>query len=173
MRLPIFNKTYCILNNTILLFNEKDYLVRSDRGLQATMECFVTEIFFDTTNPEARDFVWKKCKENNLDKGVTLFWLDEAGPEYTAADFDIYRYYEGSALECANVYPAMLIAPVTEAGVVAKSVYLPAGTKWTEVESNTAYEGGQTVTVKAPLELIPVFVKDGAEVIKYFTADNN
>lgn len=85
---------------------EKDLLVRSTRGLQATMECFGTEVFFDTTNPEARKYVWNKCRENYLEKGVTLFWLDEAEPEYTAADFDIYRYYEGSALECANVYPA-------------------------------------------------------------------
>ncbi|MGN6712745.1 glycoside hydrolase family 31 protein [Anaerocolumna jejuensis] len=342
---------------------EKDLLVRADRGLQATMECFGTEVFFDATNPEARKFIWDKCKENYLDKGVTLFWLDEAEPEYTAADFDIYRYYQGSALECANIYPAMyakafydgmreegvenpinlircawagsqrfgalawsgdvpstfaqlknqmtaglnmglagitwwtadiggfhggnihdpkfhellirwfqfgtfcpvmrlhgdrdphdqkplgtkgggmcasgafneiwsytpkaeevmtkyiqlrerlkpyiteamkeahekgtpvikplfydfsqddkawltgdcylfghdlLVAPVTEAGAVTKSVYLPMGTDWIEAVSGKAYEGGQTITVDAPLETIPVFARKGSEVIQYF-----
>lgn len=342
---------------------EKDLLVRADRGLQATMECFGTEVFFDATNPEARKFIWNKCKENYLDKGVTLFWLDEAEPEYTAADFDIYRYYQGSALECANIYPAMyakafydgmreegvenpinlircawagsqlfgalawsgdvpstfaqlknqmtaglnmglagitwwtadiggfhggnihdpkfhellirwfqfgtfcpvmrlhgdrdphdqkplgtkgggmcasgasneiwsytpkaeevmtkyiqlrerlkpyiteamkeahekgtpvikplfydfsqddkawltgdcylfghdlLVAPVTEAGAVTKSVYLPLGADWIEAESGKAYEGGQTITVDAPLETIPVFARKGSEVIQYY-----
>lgn len=344
---------------------EKDLLVRSTRGLQATMECFGTETFFDATNPEARTFLWNKCKENYLDKGVTLFWLDEAEPEYTAADFDIYRYYEGSALECANIYPAMyakafydgmkeegienpinlircawagsqrygalawsgdvpstftqlrnqmtaglnmglagitwwtadiggfhggnindpkfhellirwfqfgafcpvmrlhgdrdphnqkplgskgggmcstgapneiwsytpqvegvmtkyillrerlkpyiteameeahekgtpvikplfydfpadknawltsdcylfghdlLVAPVMEAGTVTREVYLPAGGSWIEVETGKCYEGGQTVTAHAPLEMIPVFAKEGTKALEYFSS---
>lgn len=59
----------------------------------------------DATNPEAQEFIWNTVKKNYFDKGVALFWLDEAEPEYTAADFDLYRYYDGSALECANEYP--------------------------------------------------------------------
>ena len=86
---------------------ERDLLVRSDRGINYTMECFGAEAFFDATNPEARGFVWDACKQNYFDQGVTLFWLDEAEPEYTATDFDIYRYKLGSALEVANIYPAM------------------------------------------------------------------
>ena len=44
--------------------------------------------------------------ENYRSHGVDLFWLDEAEPEYTVQDFDLYRYYDGPALECANEYPA-------------------------------------------------------------------
>lgn len=84
---------------------ERDLLVRTDRGISATMECFGMEEFMDPTNPETRRFVWDIAKKNYFDKGVALFWLDEAEPEYTAADFDLYRYYDGSALECANEYP--------------------------------------------------------------------
>lgn len=85
---------------------EMDLLIRTNRGIQATMECFGMEEFMDATNPKAREFIWERVKKNYFDKGVALFWLDEAEPEFTAADFDLYRYYDGSALECANEYPA-------------------------------------------------------------------
>jgi len=81
--------------------------VKADRGLQATMDCFGFQTFYDTTNPEAREYVYEICKQNYLDKGIRIFWLDEAEPEYTAADWDLYRYHAGTALECGNVYPAM------------------------------------------------------------------
>ena len=41
-------------------------------------------------------------------------------------------------------------------------VYLPAGTSWYAPDDNRAYEGGQTVFVRAPLDRIPVFVRAGA-----------
>lgn len=84
---------------------EHDLLVRVDHGINFTMDCFGAEGFFDATNPEAQKFVFDTCKKNYLDKGVTLFWLDEAEPEYTAVDFENYRYHKGAALEVANAYP--------------------------------------------------------------------
>lgn len=86
--------------------SERDLLIRTDRGLNVTMECWGMECFIDPTNPETREFVWQKAMENYRTLGVDLFWLDEAEPEYTVQDFDIYRYYDGPALECANEYPA-------------------------------------------------------------------
>lgn len=78
--------------------------VRVDRGLKFTQDsCDYTQ-FIDMTNPEAQKFIWDACKKNYFDNGAALFWLDEAEPNYTSADFDIYRYYAGSALECANIY---------------------------------------------------------------------
>ena len=47
-----------------------------------------------------------------------------------------------------------------EAGQRQRSVYLPAGAQWTHVWSGETYEGGQTVTVAAPLEEIPVFTRE-------------
>lgn len=84
---------------------EKGYLVRTERGFRITMSCFGQEVFMDPTNPGTREFVWKKAKQNYWDKGVRLFWLDEAEPEYSAYDYDNYRYYLGSDLEVGNVYP--------------------------------------------------------------------
>jgi alpha-D-xyloside xylohydrolase len=62
-------------------------------------------VFFDATNPEARAYVWQLVKKNYHDKGVRIFWLDEAEPEYTVYDFDNYRYHAGTNLQTGNIYP--------------------------------------------------------------------
>jgi alpha-D-xyloside xylohydrolase len=64
-------------------------------------------MFLDATNPEARDYVWKKCKKNYYDHGIEVFWLDEAEPEYGEYDFDNYRYYLGTVNQVGNVYPQL------------------------------------------------------------------
>ena len=63
--------------------------------------------------------------------------------------------------------PDLLIAPVFEEGARQRSVYLPAGCKWTDANTKQVYEGGQTVTVPAPLDIIPVFVREGKEYSIY------
>ncbi|WP_341780314.1 glycoside hydrolase family 31 protein [Levilactobacillus sp. HBUAS70063] len=96
------------VDNTATTFdelNERGLLVRADRGPQIMMDFLGNNGFVDFTNPKAQKYVWNLVKQNYYDKGVTLFWLDEAEPEYRAYDFDNYRYYEGSALEVANKYP--------------------------------------------------------------------
>ena len=52
-----------------------------------------------------REYVWEKARKNYYEKGVRIFWLDEAEPEYTVYDFDNYRYYLGSNLRIGNLYP--------------------------------------------------------------------
>ncbi|MDZ5646673.1 glycoside hydrolase family 31 protein [Nitrospirillum sp. BR 11828] len=58
--------------------------------------------------------------------------------------------------------PALLVAPVTEQGATTKQVYLPAGSDWYDFWTDKRYTGGQTVTVSAPIDRIPVFVKAGS-----------
>ena len=86
---------------------EKGYLVHNDRGNSNHMTWMGNTVFYDATHPGARQFVWEKCKKNYYDKGIRIFWLDEAEPEYGSYEFDNYRYYEGPALQCTNMYPAM------------------------------------------------------------------
>ena len=71
------------------------------------MEFLGSCTFADVTNPETREFFWQTAKRNYYDKGVKLFWLDEAEPEYTVYDFDNYRYWAGSNLQIGNTYPVM------------------------------------------------------------------
>jgi hypothetical protein len=58
--------------------------------------------------------------------------------------------------------PSLLVAPVLEYQARTRSVYLPAGARWTDVWTGRVYEGGQRVEVDAPLERIPVFTRDAA-----------
>jgi alpha-D-xyloside xylohydrolase len=58
--------------------------------------------------------------------------------------------------------PALLVAPVTEQGVTSRTVYLPAGTDWYNYWTNEKVHGGQTITVDAPIDTLPLFVKAGS-----------
>ena len=84
---------------------ERGYLVRTNRGVDVQQEFLGNTRFIDVTHPGARDFLWNTVKCNYFDKGVKLFWLDEAEPEYGAYDFDNYRYHTGQVMEIGNAYP--------------------------------------------------------------------
>lgn len=86
---------------------QKGYLIRTERGVEVAMRFGGESIFYDATNPGARNYVWEKCRRNYYEKGIRIFWLDEAEPEYDGYDFDNYRYYLGSNLQIGNVYPQL------------------------------------------------------------------
>jgi len=58
--------------------------------------------------------------------------------------------------------PAFLVAPVTEQGHESRQVYLPAGRDWYNYWTNERFAGGQTITVAAPIGIIPLFVAAGS-----------
>ena len=58
----------------------------------------------------------------------------------------------------------ILVAPVMEMGQRERSVYLPAGLKWKDLNNGAVYEGGQTVMAAAPLDEIPLFAREGKEI---------
>jgi alpha-D-xyloside xylohydrolase len=60
--------------------------------------------------------------------------------------------------------PAFLVAPVTEQGATSRKVYLPGGADWYDYWTNKFFKGGQTVSVNAPIDTIPVFVRAGSIV---------
>jgi alpha-glucosidase len=55
----------------------------------------------------------------------------------------------------------LLLAPILRAGAEARLVYLPEGT-WIDYWSGTRYTGRTTIRVRAPLEMVPLFVRAGA-----------
>lgn len=85
----------------------KGLLIRVESGYPISMDFQGNTLHFDATNPEARDYVWDKAKRNYYDKGVRVFWLDEAEPEYTYYDFENYRYHLGPNVQIGNIYPLM------------------------------------------------------------------
>lgn len=82
---------------------ELGYLTRSEHGKrigQLGDACII-----DVTNPDGREYVWNKIKKNYYEKGIKIFWLDEAEPEFTGYEFSHYRYFRGADMEVGNIYP--------------------------------------------------------------------
>lgn len=80
--------------------------------------------------------------------------------------------HDQKVLDCKDQFmygPALLVCPILEAGATSRSVYLPQGCSWIDFWTGTTYQGGITITVQAPLDKIPLFVKSGS-IIPYYTS---
>lgn len=55
----------------------------------------------------------------------------------------------------------ILVAPVLYENQRSREVYLPAGVNWRDLNSGKILEGGNTYTVDAPIDTIPVFIREG------------
>ncbi|MBC8098040.1 MAG: DUF5110 domain-containing protein, partial [Armatimonadetes bacterium] len=56
----------------------------------------------------------------------------------------------------------LLVASVLEPGARTRAVYLPEGAQWVDFYTGKRYDGGQTVTLDAPLERNPLLARAGA-----------
>ncbi|NEG90017.1 TIM-barrel domain-containing protein [Bifidobacterium aerophilum] len=61
--------------------------------------------------------------------------------------------------------PDFLVAPIVKEGATARTVYLPGddSTQWVDVNSGESYSGGRTVAVDAPVDVIPLFARNGKD----------
>ena len=82
---------------------ELGYLTRSEHGKRLGQ--LGNAAIIDVTNPDGREYVWSKIKKNYYEKGIHIFWLDEAEPEFTGYEFSHYRYFRGADMEVGNIYP--------------------------------------------------------------------
>jgi alpha-glucosidase (family GH31 glycosyl hydrolase) len=82
-----------------------------------------------------------------------LFTVDPQAPE-AWTNWQTYQYG-----------PDLLVSPVWEKGKRTQEVYLPAGRQWRDAwRPEKVHRGGQTVSVRAELHQIPLFVRAGSEV---------
>ncbi|MDR3597606.1 glycoside hydrolase family 31 protein [Clostridium sp.] len=151
------------------------YLISADRGMNINMNWMGETVFFDATHPEARDYVWQVCKKNYYDKGVRIFWLDEAEPEFGPYDFDLYRYYQGSALQCSNIYPAMYAKGYYD-GMTAegqKNICNLVRSAWAGSQRYGAliWSGDVSSTFKAMREQLQIGLNMGIAGIPWWTTD--
>jgi len=92
---------------------------------------------------------WQITKNNStLMRPLIMDFNDDAIAVSTA-----YEYMFGKTL---------LIAPVTAPNVTNWNVYLPKQNAWFDFWTGKRFEGGQTISTPAPLDKIPVFVKEGS-----------
>lgn len=85
--------------------NEENMLVRTENGQYGTFAFYGQQTFIDPMNPETRNFVWNKIKENYYDYGIRNFWLDEAEPEVHPQQFGHLHFYLGNGAQTALLYP--------------------------------------------------------------------
>jgi alpha-glucosidase len=58
----------------------------------------------------------------------------------------------------------VLVAPVVKEGMREREVYFPAGADWLDWWTGEKFEGGKPRVVKAPLDLLPLFVRVGSVI---------
>jgi alpha-D-xyloside xylohydrolase len=61
--------------------------------------------FYDSTNPEARRYVWDKITQGYRRYGIRAFWLDACEPEMRPEDPESNLYYLGRGSEVQCAYP--------------------------------------------------------------------
>jgi alpha-D-xyloside xylohydrolase len=74
---------------------------------------------------------------------------------------------DAKARECKDQFlfgPSMMACPVIKAGATTRDVYLPAGASWTDFWTGKSYRGGSTVTSDAPIDTMPLFIRNGSIV---------
>lgn len=89
---------------------DRGYLVQVDTGVRLSMRSADWTIFFDATNPQARQYVWEKCKKSYYDAGIRYLWLDAAEPQYPSwlnYGAQSYRYQLGPHPVVGNLYPQL------------------------------------------------------------------
>jgi alpha-glucosidase len=97
-----------------------------------------------------------ECTKSGLPICRALFLNDGHDPNVFNASND--QFFVGDSL---------LVAPVVNAGQVYRDVYLPAGSQWYVYNDNTTplggpTPGGTTQTWYAPLDTVPLYVREGA-----------
>ncbi len=85
--------------------HDRNMLMRTVHGSDRVFNFYGWQAEIDVTNPETRDYVWKKLKENYIDNGVDALWFDEAEPEIHPEQFDNLIWHKGRADAVALLYP--------------------------------------------------------------------
>lgn len=107
--------------------------------------------FFNNLRHNLMPYIWQEAQHSAQTGEPMMRALKVLHPNAPASD---YPYFFGRSL---------LVCPVTAEGTTKIDVYLPHGT-WHDLWTNTAYTGDTTITVDAPLDRIPVFVRSGARI---------
>ncbi len=61
--------------------------------------------FYDSTNPEARRYIWEKVTRGYRRYGIRAFWLDACEPEILSDNAENARYFLGQGSEVQGIYP--------------------------------------------------------------------
>ena len=57
----------------------------------------------------------------------------------------------------------ILVAPIVQEHAMSRDVYLPEGASWTHAGTGEVYEGGKSYRIGAPIDTLPIFLRDGRQ----------
>lgn len=63
--------------------------------------------------------------------------------------------------------PDIMVAPVLHQGLRQREVYLPAGATWQDAWTGKRFKGGAGIKVRAPLDRIPVLLREGQQAVLF------
>ncbi len=102
------------LSENFETLQQQGLLLRTERGIPVLMEFQdnhpegpVGIYYYDSTNPQARQFIWEQVREHYSSYGIQTFWLDACEPEMHPMDPDNVRFHAGNGLAVANAYPML------------------------------------------------------------------
>ena len=154
---------------------ERGLLIRTERGAAQTYDYQGDCVEIDPFNPETRKYIWDVCKRNYADLGIDGFWLDNSEPDYGVYDFENYRYCEGSALTCSNLYPQMFsrafFEPMSEGKKETPVNLLRCGWAGSQKYGNVIWSGDVPSTFEAFREQLQAGLNIGLAGIPWWTTD--
>ncbi|MBV9230985.1 MAG: glycoside hydrolase family 31 protein [Chloroflexi bacterium] len=102
------------LSENFAEMQQRGLLIRTERGLSPLMlfqdnhpEGPVYVHYYDSTNPEARQFIWEQIYQHYFQYGIKIYWLDACEPEMFPLDPDNLRFHLGNGSAVANAYPML------------------------------------------------------------------
>jgi alpha-D-xyloside xylohydrolase len=101
---PLSTNYQPMLDRGLLISNEQGTAVHSnwpERGVRS----WIGVAFYDSTSPEARQYIWDQVEKSYYNAGVRIFWLDACEPEIKPYFPAGLRYAAGPGPEVANIYP--------------------------------------------------------------------
>ena len=154
---------------------ERGLLIRTERGAAQTYDYQGDCVEIDPFNPEARQYIWDVCRKNYYDLGIDGFWLDNSEPDYGVYDFDNFRYYDGPALSCSNLYPQLFSRAFYEPMACDKGTdavnLLRCGWAGSQKYGNVIWSGDVPSTFESFREQLQAGLNMGLAGIPWWTTD--
>ena len=103
----------------------------------------------------------------------SMAWKQHRG-SYTMARplaFDFAKDTKVLDLKDEYMFGDFLVCPVTAPSATNRSVYLPEGVRWHDYWTSQTLVGGQTITAAAPIDKLPLYVREGSIVVTTEVAD--